>query len=54
MDLSIKGRNVAGRQGGGREINEFYSETKKIQIWGRLPEDQRSVTSPQKLEWPVK
>jgi hypothetical protein len=34
MGLSIKGRNVAGRQGGGREINECYSETKKKQSWG--------------------
>jgi hypothetical protein len=32
VDLSIKGENVAGRQGGGREImrdNEFNSEMKK-------------------------
>jgi hypothetical protein len=43
--LSIKGGSVAGRQERGREINECYSETKKIQTWGMLPGDQKSVTS---------
>jgi hypothetical protein len=31
VGLSIKRGNVAGRQGGGREINECYSETKEKQ-----------------------
>jgi hypothetical protein len=47
---SIKGGNVTGRQRGGREINECYSETKKNRSWGMLPRDQRKVTSPQRLE----
>jgi hypothetical protein len=29
---SIKGRTVAGRQGGGREINETYSKTKETRV----------------------
>jgi hypothetical protein len=51
---SIKRGNVAGRQGGGREINECYSKTKKKRSWGMLPGDQRRVTSPQRLEQPMK
>jgi hypothetical protein len=43
---SIKEGNVAGSQGGGREINECYSETKENWSWGMLPGDQRRVTSP--------
>jgi hypothetical protein len=45
---------VAGRQGGEREINECYSETKENQSWGMFPEDQRRVTSPQRLKQSVK
>jgi hypothetical protein len=33
VDPGIKERNVAGMQGGGREINELPSETKKNQSW---------------------
>jgi hypothetical protein len=51
---SIKGENVTGRQGGGREINECYSETKENQSWGMFPGDQRRVTVPQRLKQPVK
>jgi hypothetical protein len=47
-------QGVVGRQGGGREINECYSETKKNQSWGMLPGDQRRVTSSQRLKWPIK
>jgi hypothetical protein len=36
---------VAGRHGGGREINKCYSETKKKQSWGMLPEDWRRVSN---------
>jgi hypothetical protein len=35
---------MAGRQGGGREINESYSETKENWNWGMLPGDQRRVS----------
>jgi hypothetical protein len=45
---------VAGRQGGGREINECYSEIKKNWSWGMLPGNKRRVTSPQKLEQSMK
>jgi hypothetical protein len=45
---------VAGRQGGGREINECYSETKKNQSWAMLSGDWRRVTSPQRLKEPMK
>jgi hypothetical protein len=45
---------VAGRQGGGREINECYSKTKENQSWGMLPGDQRRVTLPQMLKQPMK
>jgi hypothetical protein len=45
---------VAGRQGGGREINECYSETKENRSWGMFPGDQRRVTSPQRLKQPMK
>jgi hypothetical protein len=51
---SIKGGNKAGRQGGRREINECYSETKENRSWGMLPGDQKSVTSPQRLKQPMK
>jgi hypothetical protein len=44
VGLSIKGENMAGRQGGGREINESYSETKENWNWGMLPGDQRRVS----------
>jgi hypothetical protein len=37
---------VVGSQGGGREINECYSETKDNQSWGMLPGDKRRVTLP--------
>jgi hypothetical protein len=52
VGLSIKGENVAGRQGGGGEINECFSKTKENQSWGLLPGDQRRVTSPQRLKQP--
>jgi hypothetical protein len=45
---------VAGRQGGGREINECYSKTKENQSWGMLPGGQKRVTLPQKLKQPMK
>jgi hypothetical protein len=45
---------VAGRQGGGREINECYSKTKENQSCGMLPGDQRMVNWTQRLEWPMK
>jgi hypothetical protein len=51
---SIKGGNVAGRQGGGREINECYSETKENQSWGVLPGNQRRLTLLQQLKQPMK
>jgi hypothetical protein len=51
---SIKGGNVAGRHGVGREINEYYSETKKKRSWGMLPGDQKKVTSTQRLKHPMK
>jgi hypothetical protein len=51
---SIKGTNVAGRQGGGREINECYREIKKNWRWGMLLGDHRKVFSPQRLEQPIK
>jgi hypothetical protein len=44
---------VAGRQGGRREINECYSETKEKQSWGKLPGDQRRVSCP-RLKKPIK
>jgi hypothetical protein len=50
---SIKGEHMAARQGGGREINECYSETKKNQSWV-LPGDQRRVTLPQRLKQSMK
>jgi hypothetical protein len=50
----IKGWNVAGRHGGGREINECYSETKENQGCGLLPGNQRRVTLPQRLKQPMK
>jgi hypothetical protein len=46
VGLSIKGGDVARRQGGGREINECYSKTKKNWSWGMLAGDQKRVTSP--------
>jgi hypothetical protein len=46
VGLSSKEENVAGRQGGGREINECYSKTKEDQSWRMLPEDQRRVPYP--------
>jgi hypothetical protein len=49
-----KGDNVAGWQGGKREINDCYSKTKENWSWGMLSGDQRRVTSPQRLEWPMK
>jgi hypothetical protein len=49
----IKGGNVAGRQGGEKEINECYSEPKKTS-WGMLPGDQRRVTLPQRVKQPMK
>jgi hypothetical protein len=45
---------VARRQGGGREINECYSETKENRRWEMLPGDQRRVTLLQRLEQPIK
>jgi hypothetical protein len=33
VGLSIKAGNVAGRQGGGREISECYSNTKENWSW---------------------
>jgi hypothetical protein len=51
---SSKGGTVAGRQGGGREINECYSETKENWSWGMLPGDQGRVTSLERLQWPIK
>jgi hypothetical protein len=54
VSLSIKGENVAGRQGWGREINECYSETKENWSWGILPGDHRRVTLPQRLKEPKK
>jgi hypothetical protein len=54
VGLSIKGRNVAGSQEGGRRINECYSETKENWSWGMLAGDQRRVTSPQRLKQPMK
>jgi hypothetical protein len=36
---------MAGRQGGGREINECHSKRKENQSWRMLPGDQRRVTS---------
>jgi hypothetical protein len=50
----IKGGNVVGRQGGGREINECYSKTKDNGSWGMLPGDQRRVTLPQRLKQSMK
>jgi hypothetical protein len=50
---SIKGGNVAGRQAE-EEINECQSETKENQSWGMLPGDQKRVTMPQRLKWPMK
>jgi hypothetical protein len=50
----VKRGNVAGRQGRGREINEFYSETKENWSWGMLPGDQRRVTLPQRLKQSTK
>jgi hypothetical protein len=44
---------MAGRQGGGREINECYSETKEKRSWG-IPGDQRRVFLPLGLEQPMK
>jgi hypothetical protein len=43
---NIKGGNVAGRQGGGREKmimrnNECYSETQKNWIWAMSPGETR-------------
>jgi hypothetical protein len=52
--LSIKEGTVAGRQGREREINECYSKTKENWSWGMLPGDQKRVTSPQRLEQPMK
>jgi hypothetical protein len=46
--------NVTARQGGEREINECYSETKENQSWGLLPGDQRRAMSPQRLKQPMK
>jgi hypothetical protein len=54
VGLNIKGGNVAGRQGVGRENNECYCETKKKWSWGMLPGDQRKVTSPKRLKQPMK
>jgi hypothetical protein len=51
---SMKGGSVAGRQGGGRETNECFSEAKKNQCWGMLPGDQRRIISTQRLEQPMK
>jgi hypothetical protein len=45
--------SVAGRQGGGREINECYSKTEKP-VLGNVPGNQRRVTLSQKLEQPIK
>jgi hypothetical protein len=41
-----------GREGKG--ANECYSETKKNWSWEMLHGDQRRVTSPQRLKWPMK
>jgi hypothetical protein len=49
MGLSIKGGKVMERQGGGREINECCSKTKKNRSWGMLPGDQRRVTFTQRF-----
>jgi hypothetical protein len=38
----------------GREINEYYSETKENQSWKMLPGDQRRVTLLQRLEQSLK
>jgi hypothetical protein len=54
VHLSIKGRNVAGTQEGGRKIYECYSETNKNKSWGMLAGEQRRVTSLQRLKQPMK
>jgi hypothetical protein len=54
VDLSIKGENVAERQGVGRKINECYSKTKENQSGEMLPGDQRRVTLPQRLKQAMK
>jgi hypothetical protein len=46
VGMSIKGGNVVGRQGGGREINECYSETKKNWSWEMLPETKEGSLHP--------
>jgi hypothetical protein len=50
-ELSACGRK-AGRKKG--EINECYSERKKNWSWRMLPGDQKRVTSPLRLKWPMK
>jgi hypothetical protein len=45
---------VAGRQGGGKEINEHHNETKKKTELGNVTWRPRRVTSPQRLKRPMK
>jgi hypothetical protein len=54
VSLSIKWGNVVGRQGGGKEINEYYRKTKENQSWRILSGEQRRVTLPQRLKQPMK
>jgi hypothetical protein len=54
VGLSIKVGNVTGKQGGAREINECYSETKENPSWEMLAGDQRRVTSTQRLKQAMK
>jgi hypothetical protein len=54
LNISSECYIVAGKQGGGREIDECYSKTKENQSWGMLPGDQRRITSSQRLKQPMK
>jgi hypothetical protein len=54
VGLSIKGGECVRKAGRGKGNNKCNSETKKNQSWGMLPRDQRKVTSPQRLKWPIK
>jgi hypothetical protein len=51
---TTKSSIVAGRKRGGREINEYYCETKNNWSWGMLSGDQSGITLPQRLHQPMK
>jgi hypothetical protein len=55
VGLSVKGRNVIGRQGGGREIISATVKQRQTGIGEcYLGQDQKRVISTQRLKQPVK